>query len=296
MSEDMFSGRKFTIPYDTSTDQQVASMARAQIVTRTASPGQIIQVGDKVLAYGVTPQQAKMGDLDVKIRSYQQLTNEAQEAVRRNIQWQYGEQVGEPVKKGLLARLLGIPHFAVGKQDLYPEVPGRNRRSLPKADMVKIDPPAPVAPAPAATAPAKPTAAPAQPAATKKTASKAPKADAPKANTPTADKKSPASWSSGMRTEFITAAQNLAYEHRNYRASALWSTTTDESSPMRFVSTSKDLRGGNTETHELEFNPDTKKFTHRYTAPGSTKPVETVLESTAALHRHVNTPNKTWGF
>jgi hypothetical protein len=95
VSEGIFRGRTFTIPYDTTTDQHVASMARAQITTRVASPGAVVQVGDQILPVGITPQQVYMGDLDIKLRSVHQLANQAQETVRNNIQWQYGEQVGE---------------------------------------------------------------------------------------------------------------------------------------------------------------------------------------------------------
>lgn len=97
MSDDMFAGRRFSIPYSASADQVAASMARAHLITRTQTPGQVIQVGDKVIALGVEPDAlrdvAKMGDLDARLRSLDQLSSPAQDAVRRNIQWQYGEQV-----------------------------------------------------------------------------------------------------------------------------------------------------------------------------------------------------------
>jgi hypothetical protein len=138
MSEGMFTGRTFSIPYSTASDQHTASMARAQIITRTSSPGTVIQVGDTVMAYGVTQQQARMGDLDVRLRSVDQLSSIAQDVVRRNIQWQYGEQVQESttppdpaLQKSWITRLLGVSHMVgTDNPDLYPPVPQRREREL----------------------------------------------------------------------------------------------------------------------------------------------------------------------
>lgn len=333
MSDDMFSGRKFTIPYDTTTDQQVASMARAQIVTRTASPGQVIQVGDRVMAYGVTPQQAKMGDLDVKIRSYQQLSNEAQEAVRRNIQWQYGEQVGDADKveksfRGLLARLTGTvsSHGYHMNPELYPEVSTSRKGELPEASVVPLKPKTVATPAsaPAVTAPATPAATTTTPA-PKTAKTPKPKAEgkgkvkaAPKPEgtapaplsasvtesaAPTKRGKNierPTQWHGQMspatKAEFLTAFQNLALKHKSLRGSEEWEVSRKHESPHLSTSTAKQDWTGHIERHELEFEPRTNSFVHRYTAPGSDKPIETRLDSIDALHQHVTTPNESWGF
>lgn len=334
MSDDMFAGRKFTIPYQTATDEQVASMARAQIVTRTASPGQVIQVGDKVMAYGITPQQAKMGDLDVKVRSYQQLSNEAQDAVRRNIQWQYGEQVGAPIEKSLIARLLGIPHLLVDKKNLYPEVTGRDRRRLPPADIVRVKPPQEAAPAPAAAAPAKtasakapsktsraakPTASPVRvPAAAPEDEHEEPtgmevsapalevvpvsaavknyKSTAERPRKPTTPTASGEGMSPGTQATFNNAFSHLALAHKKLRSFKDWSITRTEESPNRRVITAKKDWSDETERHELEFQPSTKTFVHRYFAPGKSTPIETHLDTHEALLNHVLTRNDAWGF
>ena len=147
MAEGMFRGRAFTIPYDNSMDEKIASMARAQITTKVASPGAVIQVGDQVLPVGITPQQVHMGDLDIKLRSFHQLTNEAQSVVRNNIQWQYGEQVGD-VQKGFLSELLGLGKYA---SPFKSPVQARPDAPLPQPEAFPSAAPAP-APAPAAPA------------------------------------------------------------------------------------------------------------------------------------------------
>lgn len=137
MSEGIFLGRKFTLPYDTSADHRIAQMARAQIVTQVASPGTIVQAGDKILPIGVTRQEVRMGDLDVRLRSFDQLSAPAQDVVRRNIQWQYGEQVQEEphgsqppatgeMAKGFFSDLLGINHLRNPQNVSYgPDKSGR---------------------------------------------------------------------------------------------------------------------------------------------------------------------------
>jgi hypothetical protein len=111
MADGMFRGRAFTIPYDTTMDERIASMARAQITRGVMSPGTVLQVGDQVMPVGITQQQVHMGDLDIKLRSFHQLSNEAQNVVRNNIQWQYGEQVGD-VQKGFFSELFGLGKYA----------------------------------------------------------------------------------------------------------------------------------------------------------------------------------------
>lgn len=145
MAEGMFRGRAFTIPYDTSMDEKIASMARAQITTKVASPGAVIQVGDQVLPVGITPQQVHMGDLDIKLRSFHQLTNEAQNVVRNNIQWQYGEQVGD-VQKGFFSELFGLGKYASPFKN---PVQSRPDAPLPEPEAFPSKSESPATPAPA---------------------------------------------------------------------------------------------------------------------------------------------------
>lgn len=213
MSDNMFEGRRFSLPYSTESDRAASSLARAQIVTGTQTPGTVLQVGDSVMPIGFTAHQAKMGNLDMQMRSFEQLSIPAQEAVRHNIQWQYGEQMSTaaPVSKGLLsgiAKLTGLDRSFPG---LVARVPASER----KRDISTLVAPATPAAAPAAapatapatvpavasaaapaTAPAAPATAPAAPAAAPATApaaaAMAPK-KAPKKAPAKGTKKAPAS-------------------------------------------------------------------------------------------------------
>lgn len=155
--ESLFAGRQFAIPYTTNADAQAASMARANVVTRAQTPGTVLQVGDKVVPIGITQQQAMMGNIDVRLRSYEQLSQPAQEAVRQNIQWQYGEQVHQNnvIEKGIMAKI----GRALGMDTLFPTATYEKPSIAPVNNMSA---PAPVtAPnsAPAATTPGAPPAA-----------------------------------------------------------------------------------------------------------------------------------------
>lgn len=81
---------KFSIPYGYKEDAYVANQARAMLNNATASLGSNIMVGDKMLPTGISRQDAKMGSLDVNLRSYHQLSTAAQEVIKRNIANQYG--------------------------------------------------------------------------------------------------------------------------------------------------------------------------------------------------------------
>lgn len=289
----MFSGRKFSIPYSNVSDQQVSSMARAQIVTRTASPGQVIQVGDKVMAYGVTPQQAKMGDLDVKIRSFQQLSNEAQDVVRRNIQWQYGEQVGDvnKVEKGLLSRLLGLTHFGSGGTH-FPEVPEKNRSELPPADLVKVGTGKPKRSA----APARPTSKTPAKAAPKTAAAPAPATAAPATSSEPTEATDVGKASATARMHLTTAFQTLARRHKAARQVDSWEVSRSYPSALLMTSTAKKDFTNEAETHELRYDPKTENYIHRHTKAGDAEPTEYHLNSPEELYKHVVSNNESWDF
>lgn len=334
MSEGMFLGRKFTIPYDTTTDQQVSSIARAQIVTRTASPGAVIQVGDTVMTYGVTPQQAKMGDLDIRLRSFEQISNQAQDAVRRNIQWQYGEQVGEadPMKKGFLAQLFGVPHLSRPFEVLYPPVkPG----AKPAAAAVPAPNPAAPTPAkatakPAATPAATPSATPAAPPAakqSKKKAAKAPKSiettnpasgqvdivtpgdarhpDSALAPSPFASPKKAVRDAAATEpfgrgipapaeADLLTSFYALANRHKKARGEGWDMGTTLSGMTARTHATHGPSKAH--EYHEISYDPESKGFVHRFKGALMDKPVETKLASSNALYDHIQSDNDQWAF
>lgn len=279
----MFLGRKFAIPYDTSTDKQVASIARAQITTGTAAPGAVIQVGDTVMAYGVTPQQAKMGDLDVKLRSFEQISNQAQEAVRRNIQWQYGEQVGE-IKKSWWRKLLGVPHTDTSLNDLYPDSPGSKASPAPAATpapaqkTAQAKTPKAASPKKASSKPQSAATAPAATPAAAPTATKpAPKAAAkkePAITTFAADQR----MSGQVESHLMTAFHNFARRHKASRAGDQWEMSRERPDGFSVVSVARHKASDAMERHEFRYDPASHKVLHRYTAAGAKDHVETPIQ------------------
>lgn len=154
-NQQMFRGRAFSIPYDTKADEHAAMMARARTVTRTQTPGMVVQVGDMVIPVGTpggnaldSATAAKVSDLVP--RSYAQLVPQVQEFVTKNIAWQYGtgsngaDAVGtDPTMKksfgAALAKLVGADHLVA---------PAKKRASgAPRPTM------APAVPSPAAVDP-----------------------------------------------------------------------------------------------------------------------------------------------
>lgn len=293
MSEGIFLGRKFTIPYDTSTDQKVVSMARAQLVTGTAAPGAVIQVGDKVMAYGITPQEAKMGDLDVRLRSIDQLSAPAQEVVRRNIAWQYGAQVGE-VKKSWISRLLGRTHLMTTTESrgVFPKPKERSgelpapslfdaspRPAAPQAPKAPPTPKAPAAPKKkpkatakevaeakitakkkAAPAPATPTTEtsppPAKPA-TKSAAKIAPKpGKAPEGRMPAL-----------IASHLGTAFDTFSRRHSGSRSEG-WDVKRERPDGYTLSSVATHGATGHTERHDFRYDEKSNSVIHSYTPPG----------------------------
>jgi hypothetical protein len=309
MSEGMFLGRKFAIPYDTTADKQAASIARAQLTTGTASPGAVIQVGDTVMAYGITPQQAKMGDLDVRLRSFEQISNQAQDVVRRNIQWQYGEQVGE-IKKSWWRELIGTAHRDVSLKNLYPDSPGASERAAQAAATPTAQATTPTAPAsnptaqaatptpqakPKKAAPKKPAAAPAQtPAPAVATApapaGKAPKTKAsPAAQTIAADQRMPAR----IEGHLITAFHNFSRRHKAARDGAQWEMSNERPDGFSFASVARHKASDAIERHEFRFDPDSNKVLHRFTAAGAKDHVETPIDL-GEMNDSKGAPLKEW--
>jgi hypothetical protein len=296
---DMFTGRVFSIPYDTGSDQHASSIGRAQIITRTAAPGAVIQVGDSVMAYGVTPQQAKMGDIDVRMRSYHQLTNEAQDAVRRNIQWQYGEQVGD-IKKGWITQLLGIQALQDVYKPQFPPVPEHNRRKL-REPMFSPAPPRSKKAAAPASAPAPETAASSLQGVKAKVAAAQPKPKAAKTRMPVPQEPEELEASPLPRRDksrFLNAVHAFSGLHEDSRGgdwevSQLWAP--DNTS---FASVAKHKKTGNIERHDFRFDPEKSQFLHRYKSALGEDVTDTHLESLDHLHAYVrnNENHEKWAF
>lgn len=299
MSEGMFLGRKFTIPYDNTADKQVASIARAQLATGTAAPGAVVQVGDTVMTYGVTPQQAKMGDLDIKLRSFEQISNQAQDVVRRNIQWQYGEQVGE-VKKSWWRKLIGIPHTETTFKDLYPDSGGS---ALAPVKPGSTQAPAAASPAPASSRSASAVKQAPTKAAPKKTASAKPKASKPAASPATPSKKASQQVTALFSAEdrmpghveahLTTAFHNFSRRHRSSRDASMWDVSKERPDGFSMVSVAKHKATNHIERHEFRYDPSSKQVLHRFTAAGKKDPVETSISLGEMTDKHGN-PTKNW--